>query len=149
VSAVQLPDAAATDALGRALAPLLRAGDSVALFGTLGAGKTSLCRGILQGLGFAGEVPSPTFPIVQSYAPPETRLPVWHVDLYRVEQAEELEELGLDEALYDGVLLIEWPERLPALWPGTLRLTLGEGVGGGRSLTARVPAAWETRWPPR
>ncbi len=149
MSAVQLPDPAATDALGRALAPLLRAGDSVALFGTLGAGKTSLCRGILQGLGFPGEVPSPTFPIVQSYAPPETRLPVWHVDLYRVEQAEELEELGLDEALYDGVLLIEWPERLPALWAGTLRLTLGEGVAGGRSLTAMVPAAWEKRWPPR
>jgi tRNA threonylcarbamoyladenosine biosynthesis protein TsaE len=94
-------------------------------------------------------VPSPTFPIVQSYAPPETRLPVWHVDLYRVEKAEELEELGLDEALYDGVLLIEWPERLPALWPGTLRLTLSEVVGGGRSLTAMVPAAWENRWPPR
>jgi tRNA threonylcarbamoyladenosine biosynthesis protein TsaE len=149
VSAIALPDAAATDAFGRALAPLLRAGDSVALFGTLGAGKTSLCRGILQGLGFPGEVPSPTFPIVQSYAPPETRLPVWHVDLYRVEQASELEELGLDEALYDGVLLIEWPERLPALWPSTLRLTLKEAAGGGRSLTALVPPAWGARWPPR
>ncbi len=148
MSAIELPDAAATHALGRALAPLLRPGDSVALFGSLGAGKTSLCRGILQGLGFPGEVPSPTFPIVQSYAPPETRLPVWHVDLYRVERAEELEELGLDEALYDGVLLIEWPERLPALWPGTLRLTLGEGGAGGRSLTAKVPPAWGGRWPP-
>ena len=147
MSALALPDAGATDAFGRALAPLLRAGDSIALFGSLGAGKTSLCRGILHGLGFEGEVPSPTFPIVQAYAPPETRLGVWHVDLYRVEQEEELEELGLDEALHDGVLLIEWPERLPALWRDTLRLTLEELAGGGRSLTASVPAAWGDRWP--
>lgn len=149
MSAVSLPDAEATDAFGRALAPLLRAGDSVALFGSLGAGKTSLCRGILHGLGFEGEVPSPTFPIVQAYAPPETRLPVWHVDLYRVEREDELEELGLDEALHDGVLLIEWPERLPALWRDTLRLTLTEAATGGRSLTDSVPAAWGDRWPPR
>ncbi len=149
MSVIALPDAAATDALGRAIAPLLRAGDSIALFGSLGAGKTSLCRGILHGLGFPGEVPSPTFPIVQPYAPPETRLPVWQVDLYRVEAPEELEELGLDEALYDGVLLIEWPERLPALWPNSLRLTLEPDSGGGRRLTASVPAAWGERWPPR
>ena len=148
MSAVELRDAAATEAFGRALAPLLRTGDSIALFGTLGAGKTSLCRGILHGLGFEGEVPSPTFPIVQAYAPPETLLPVWHVDLYRVEDAEELEEFGLDEALRDGVLLIEWPERLPALWPGTLRLTLTESRSGGRNLTAMVPPAWGDRWPP-
>lgn len=148
MSVIELQDAAATDAFGRALAPLLRAGDSIALFGSLGAGKTSLCRGILHGLGFPGEVPSPTFPIVQAYAPPETRLPVWHVDLYRVEDATELEEFGLDDALQDGVLLIEWPERLPALWPGTLRLTLSESQAGGRSLTALVPPAWGDRWPP-
>jgi tRNA threonylcarbamoyladenosine biosynthesis protein TsaE len=87
--------------------------------------------------------------MVQTYAPPDTRLPVWHVDLYRVEHGGELEELGLDDALYDAALLIEWPERLPALWPGTLRLTLGDAPGGGRSLTAMVPPAWEGRWPPR
>jgi tRNA threonylcarbamoyladenosine biosynthesis protein TsaE len=144
-----LPDPAATDAFGRRLAPLLRAGDSVALFGTLGAGKTSLCRGILHGLGFTGEVPSPTFPLVQAYAPPDTMLPVWHVDLYRIEHVEELEELGLDEAREEAALLIEWPERLPALWPETLRLTLSTAPGGGRRLTAGVPDAWGTRWPPR
>lgn len=146
---VMLQDAEATHAFGRRIAPLLGAGDSIALFGTLGAGKTSLCRGVLHGLGFAGEVPSPTFPLVQTYAPPEIRLPVWHIDLYRVEEPGELEELGLDDALYDAALLIEWPERLPALWPGTLRLTLCESPSGGRSLTALVPAAWEARWPPR
>lgn len=146
---IDLADAAATERLGEALAGRLRPGDAVALYGELGAGKTSLCRGVLRGLGFAGEVASPTFPIVLLYEPPETRLPVWHVDLYRIESADELEELGLDEARGDAVLLIEWPERLPALWPHALALTLAPNGAGGRSLTARVPAAWEERWPPR
>lgn len=149
VPAVHLPDAGATEAFGRALGKALRPGDVVALFGSLGAGKTTLARGILEGLGHDGDVASPTFPIVVTYDPPDTRLPAWHVDLYRIEEVEELEELGLDEARDDGVLLIEWPERLPALWPETLRLTLGEEAGGGRALTAKVPAAWEARWPPR
>ena len=144
-----LPDAQATEAFGRVLAARLRAGDVVALFGTLGAGKTTLARGILHGLGHAGDVASPTFPIVQTYEPPDTRLPAWHVDLYRIERAEELAELGLDEARQDGVLLIEWPERLPSLWPESLRLRLAPDAAGGRALTAEVPAAWGERWPPR
>jgi tRNA threonylcarbamoyladenosine biosynthesis protein TsaE len=94
-------------------------------------------------------VASPTFPIVQTYDPPDTRLPVWHVDLYRIEGPEELDELGLDEAREDGVLLIEWPERLPALWLGTLQLRLEPAATGGRALTALVPEAWGGRWPPR
>jgi tRNA threonylcarbamoyladenosine biosynthesis protein TsaE len=146
---IALPDAEATEALGRAIAGRLRAGDSLALFGPLGAGKTTLARGILSGLGFGGDVSSPTFPIVQTYEPPDTRLPAWHVDLYRIERAEELEELGLDEALDGGVLLIEWPERLPALWPETLQLRLQPDASGGRALTALVPPAWGDRWPPR
>jgi tRNA threonylcarbamoyladenosine biosynthesis protein TsaE len=147
--AVRLADAAATEAFGRALAGSLRTGDVVALFGGLGAGKTTLARGILQGLGHEGDVASPTFPIVVTYDPPDTRLPAWHVDLYRIEAAAELGELGLDEARADGVLLIEWPERLPALWPETLRLALAEDQDGGRALTAMVPPAWGARWPPR
>ena len=147
---MELADAEATEALGRAIAAQLVAGDTVALFGGLGAGKTTLARGILAGLGHSGDVASPTFPIVQTYSPPETRLPVWHVDLYRIEHPEELEELGLDEAQGDGVLLIEWPERLgPGLWPDTLRLHLSIAGKGERALTAEVPPAWEGRWPPR
>ena len=146
---MELIDAEATEKFGRDLAGRLRIGDVVALFGTLGAGKTTLARGILQGLGHAGDVASPTFPIVQTYEPPDTRLPAWHVDLYRIEKAEELEELGLDEARQDGVLLIEWPERLPWLWPESLRLHLEDGEAGGRALTAEVPDAWGERWPPR
>jgi tRNA threonylcarbamoyladenosine biosynthesis protein TsaE len=144
-----LPDAEATEAFGRALADRLRPGDVVALFGSLGAGKTTLARGVLLGLGVTGDVASPTFPIVQIYEPPETRIPAWHVDLYRIERAEELEELGLDDARRGGVLLIEWPERLPLLWPDSLRLTLGISAAGGRALTALVPEAWGERWPPR
>jgi tRNA threonylcarbamoyladenosine biosynthesis protein TsaE len=147
---IPLPDAHATEALGRALAPLLRAGDVVALFGDLGAGKTSLARGVLAALGLAEEAPSPTFAIVQPYAPPEVSLPVAHVDLYRLDEPEDAEELGLDELLEDGALLIEWPERLgAALWPEALRLAIEPDGNGGRRLTWTAPAPWEARWPPR
>ena len=137
-----------TEALGRRLATRLRTGDVVALFGDLGAGKTTLARGILAGLGHDGDVASPTFPIVISY---ESLVPpVWHVDLYRIEDPAELEELALDEALQDAALIIEWPERMgAALWPHSLRLTLRREGEGARALTAGVPAAWEARWPPR
>jgi tRNA threonylcarbamoyladenosine biosynthesis protein TsaE len=144
-----LPDAAATAAIGHALGTLLGAGDVVALFGDLGAGKTSLARGALAALGLAEEAPSPTFAIVQPYAPPEVVLPVAHVDLYRLSAPEDAEELGLEEWLEDGALLIEWPERLgDALWGQALRLTLAPEAAGGRRLTWAAPAAWEARWPP-
>jgi tRNA threonylcarbamoyladenosine biosynthesis protein TsaE len=146
---IRLKDAEATEAFGRALARRLQPGDVIALFGGLGAGKTTLARGMLEGLGYRGDVSSPTFPIVQTYQPPDTRLPTWHVDLYRIERPEELNELGLEEALVDGLLIIEWPERLPALWPGTLSLRLEADAPTGRALTAEVPAAWGGRWPPR
>ena len=138
----------ATEALGRLVAGQLGTGDVIALFGDLGAGKTTLARGILAGLGHGGEVASPTFPIVIPYD--GLRVPVWHVDLYRLEEPGEIEELALDEALEDGALIVEWPERMGrALWPHSLRLTLRREGEGARTLTAEVPAAWGTRWPPR
>lgn len=142
-----LADEAATDTFGRRLAARLAPGDIVLLSGDLGAGKTALARGILAGLGHAGEVPSPTFTLVQSYELPGVRLPVWHVDLYRLEDPGEVEELGLDEILADGVLIIEWPERAGGRWPEALHLTLADTGEGSRRLTARVPPAWEARWP--
>ncbi len=143
-----LESAAATERLGAAMALSLRVGDVVALFGELGAGKTTLTRGLLRGLGFEGDVASPTFPIVQPYE--ELDLPLWHVDLYRIEEPGEIEELALDEALADAALVIEWPERLgQALWADALRLHLVVAGEGARSLTAQVPPAWEGRWPPR
>lgn len=142
-----LADEAATDMFGRRLAARLAPGDVVLLSGDLGAGKTALARGILAGLGHAGEVPSPTFTLVQSYEVPGVRLPVWHVDLYRLEDPNEVEELGLDEILADGALVIEWPERAGGRWPEALHLTLTDSGEGSRRLTARVPPAWEARWP--
>lgn len=147
--ALALADAAQTEAMGASLARLLRAGDVVALAGPLGAGKTTLARGVLAALGLQGEAPSPSFGIVIAYDPPDVALPFWHVDLYRIEDAGEIAELGLDDALTDAALLIEWPERLGAgLWPDALRLTLQPEPDGGRRLTWAAPAAWEARWPP-
>jgi len=135
------------EAFGARLAPLLLPGDVIALEGDLGAGKTTLARGILRALGLAGEAPSPSFAIVQPYDPPEVRLPVLHVDLYRIEDPAEVEELGLDDARESGALLIEWPSRLgDGLWPDSLILAI-EGSGDvPRRLTATVPDAWGARW---
>lgn len=136
-------------ALGARLAAVARPGDVIALSGPLGAGKTSIARGLLAALGLEAEAPSPSFAIVQPYAPPEVRFPVLHVDLYRIEDPEEAEELGLDEARSDSLLLVEWPERLgDAWWRDALWLSLEVAPDGARALTAKVPAAWKDRWPP-
>lgn len=138
------------EAFGANLAGLLRAGDIVALTGDLGAGKTTLARGLLRGLGHGGEVPSPSFAIVQPYEPPAVRLPLAHVDLYRLESAAEVAELGLDEWLGDGALVVEWPDRLgEPLLARALRIAIDVDGTGARVLTVRVPDAWEGRWPPR
>lgn len=145
---LRLADAAATARLGRALAGRLAGGDTVLLEGGLGAGKTSFARAALAGLGLAGEAPSPSFALVIDYRPPELRLPVRHVDLYRLERRDELDELGLDERDAGDVLLVEWPERAgPGAWPDALRLALAPD-GVGRRLTWTAPPAWEPRWPP-
>jgi tRNA threonylcarbamoyladenosine biosynthesis protein TsaE len=142
---MRLADPEASEAFGARLAALARAGDVVTLSGPLGAGKTSIARGLLRALGLEGEAPSPSFAIVQHYAPPEVRLPVLHVDLYRLDDPAELEELGLDEARWDSLLLIEWPEH-GGRWDDALALTLAVEPDGARRLTARVPPAWEARW---
>ena len=101
-----------TAAAGRALAAMLAAGDVVLLYGDLGAGKTAFVRGLAEGLGVSrDEVSSPTFTLIQEYR--GGRLPLFHVDLYRIEDPREFDELGLDEVAEEGVLAIEWAERLP------------------------------------
>jgi tRNA threonylcarbamoyladenosine biosynthesis protein TsaE len=142
-----LRDEAATIKAGEELARAARAGDVIALSGPLGVGKTTLARGFLAASGHRGEVPSPSFAIVQPYEDLEP--PVWHVDLYRIESPSELNELGLDSAT-DAVLLIEWPERVGVdVWPEALTLSLEFESDGERILTAKVPPSWEGRWPPR
>jgi tRNA threonylcarbamoyladenosine biosynthesis protein TsaE len=134
-------------ALAFSLAAFLRPGDVVALQGDLGAGKTTFARALLRGLGWAGEVPSPTYTLVQGYEPPDVRVPVWHVDLYRLDDPGDADALGLFET--DAALVIEWPERLGARLPAeALRLAISGSGDAPRLLTSIVPKAWEGRWPP-
>jgi tRNA threonylcarbamoyladenosine biosynthesis protein TsaE len=113
--ALTVTSEAETEALGRRIAAQLKAGDAVALSGGLGAGKTALARAIIRTFLPKEEVPSPTFTLVQTYD--VGAFSIWHVDLYRVKARSEIRELGLDEALDAGVLIIEWPDRMAELLP--------------------------------
>lgn len=140
-----LQDAAASESLGARLAPLLRARDVVALQGDLGAGKTTLARGLLRALAGAPdmEVPSPTFTLVEVYE--FSALAVWHFDLYRLKRPEDAWELGLEQALGEAVSLIEWPERLADLIPAE-RLEIHLAMdGGGRRADLAGSAGWAAR----
>jgi tRNA threonylcarbamoyladenosine biosynthesis protein TsaE len=115
---------AETAAMGRDLAQSLRAGDTVLLRGELGAGKTAFVRGLAEGLGIPAEdVSSPTFTLIQEYR--GGRLPLFHVDLYRLDDPREIDDLGLEEIAADGVLAIEWAEKLPRPLAGAITVQLG------------------------
>ncbi|MGP1394150.1 MAG: tRNA (adenosine(37)-N6)-threonylcarbamoyltransferase complex ATPase subunit type 1 TsaE [Inquilinaceae bacterium] len=114
---IDLPDEAATAALAARLAGRLRRGDVIALGGDLGAGKTAFARALIGTMaGAAVEVPSPTFTLVQAYDLPAGT--VYHFDLYRLTAPDEVVELGWDDARADGIVLVEWPDRLGPLVPG-------------------------------
>jgi len=127
-----LADPDATARLAAALAPLLRAGDVVALRGELGTGKTTFARALIRALTGSGEeVPSPTFTLVQTYA--AATFDIWHFDLYRLEKPEDAIELGIEDAMADGVTLIEWPEKLGPWLPADrleVRLSYTDGEAG-------------------
>ncbi len=140
---LSLDSAEATARLGAAIAAALRAGDAVLLWGGLGAGKSTLARGLIRALARPDEeVPSPTFTLVQFY---ETAPSVAHFDLYRLTASEEAFELGLDEALDNGAILVEWPQRLGSRLPPD-RLDI-ELAGSGERRTARIVphGAWKGR----
>lgn len=127
-----LPDLAATQALAAKIAATLRKGDIVALSGDLGAGKTEFARALLRSLGVTGDVPSPTFTLLQTYECGD--LLISHFDLYRLQGPEELEEIGWQDALADGVVIVEWPERAgPYLPPKKLALHFDMDAAGIRS----------------
>lgn len=132
--AVSLVDAEATRRAGAALAARVRGGDAIALVGDLGAGKTTFVTGLVAALG-GGTAASPTFALVNEY--PGGRLIVWHVDLYRIERAAELVELGLDDVLGDprGICLVEWADRFAVMPADHLRLDLAH-AGDARTLVA-------------
>tara|TARA_R110002095_G_scaffold87238_4_gene76005 strand:- start:3263 stop:3742 length:480 start_codon:yes stop_codon:yes gene_type:complete len=142
-----LQDEEATVALAIALARLSQVGDVIYLKGTLGMGKSTFARAFIRHLAKNSnlEVPSPTFTLVQSYL--DLPLPVWHLDLYRLENPEEVEELGLDEALSTAVSLIEWPERLGTItFPNTVILTLESGkTADQRQVHLSGDASWKDR----
>ncbi|MGH6861148.1 MAG: tRNA (adenosine(37)-N6)-threonylcarbamoyltransferase complex ATPase subunit type 1 TsaE [Phyllobacterium sp.] len=142
---VQLEDGTDTERLGQDLSLALQKGDLIALSGDLGAGKSTLARGLIRTIAGddAYEVPSPTFTLVQSY--PDLRLPVSHVDLYRLSSAHEVDELGLDEALEDGIVLVEWPERGEGALPAAkVQVTL-EIDGDGRKAVIESAGATMAR----
>ena len=145
---VELPDLAAVAAFGARIAGQLRPGDVVALSGGLGAGKTTLAREIIAALGHVGEVPSPTFTIVETYAPPDVRLSLVHADFYRLERPAEADELGLDDYREDSALIAEWPEHVGGFSsePGCLAISL-EIAGKGRQAVVEPGEAWLGRLP--
>lgn len=142
---LDLPDEAATAALARGLAAHARAGDVIALSGELGAGKTTFARAFIRARGGGEEVPSPTFTLVQVYELPGPA--VWHFDLYRLEQAEQAWELGIEEAFAEGISLIEWPDRLGTLLPARrldIHFAFGESSQARRA-TLSGGAEWQAR----
>jgi len=147
---IHLADEAATRAAGAALGGVLRAGDAVALVGDLGAGKTTFVQGVAAGAGVSAPVTSPSFALIQEYP---ARVPLVHADLYRIDRARELDEIGLDEHVRAGAaaVLVEWADRFPVLPRDHLRIALtiaGDGRGlvadaGGPRAQALL-AAWAT-----
>ena len=141
----RLEGEAATARLGAAVAAELKPGDVVCLSGPLGAGKSTLARGLIRSLTTANEeVPSPTFTLVQFY---DGATPVAHFDLYRLTSPDEAFELGLDEALEDGAAVIEWPQRLEGrLPPDRLDIEIAfDETGEGRRARLTPHGAWEGR----
>jgi tRNA threonylcarbamoyladenosine biosynthesis protein TsaE len=144
---IPLPDTAATETLGARIAGLLRPGDVIALNGGLGAGKTTLARAIIAALGHTGEVPSPSFAIIEMYDPPATRLPVVHADFYRLNRPEEIEEIGLDDYRHGAAMIAEWPDHAGGFDHERACLSIDLQVGDGvRCAIVRPGADWLGRW---
>jgi tRNA threonylcarbamoyladenosine biosynthesis protein TsaE len=144
---IALPDPAATDAMGAALARAIRPGDTVLLSGDLGAGKSALARAAIAALlaedGREEEIPSPSFTLVQSYE--AARGEIWHVDVYRLAGPEDCAELGLEEAFGTAIVFVEWPDRLGWLTPARrLEIALDFApVGEGRVARVRFVGRWD------
>lgn len=145
---IELPDLAAMERFGRAIAENLRVGDVVALSGGLGSGKTTLARAIIAGLGHEGEVPSPSFAIVECYDPPAVRLPLVHADFYRLANPAEADEIGLDDYRDGAALVAEWPDHAGGFAdePACLSVTL-EIAEEGRIAIVEAGPDWLGRVP--
>lgn len=145
---IELPDLEAMERFGVAIAAVLRTGDVVALSGGLGAGKTTLARAVIAALGHKGEIPSPSFAIVELYEPPLVRLPLVHADFYRLKHPAEAGEIGLDDYRQGAALLAEWPEHAGgfAHEPACLSIAL-EVAEDGRIAVVEPGRDWLGRLP--
>lgn len=150
--AIDLPELEAVTRFGQRIAAQLQPGDVVALSGGLGAGKTTLSRAIIAALGYDGEVPSPTFTIIETYDAPPLKLPVVHADFYRLESPDELIEIGLDEYREGAVLIAEWPGKAGGFEHEAACLSielqsLDEAAQSGRIAIAHGGLDWVGRMP--
>jgi N-acetylmuramate 1-kinase len=138
---IPLPDLSATEALAHKLAPLLKKGDFLSLEGGLGTGKTALARALLQALGVKGTIESPTFTMVQRYETPD--FPANHFDLFRLKKVNELDDIGWNGALADGLAIVEWSERAESRMPPD-RLSLTFSLSGTyeRTCTLKGYGKW-------
>ena len=144
---IALTDMAATRALGQRIAERIRMGDVVALSGGLGAGKTTLAREIIAALGHRGDVPSPSFAILQLYDGPDLRVPVLHADFYRIDDEREVDELGLEHYRDEAAMIAEWPENVGGFAHETTCLSVAlEHGDGARRAIVRGHADWLERW---
>jgi tRNA threonylcarbamoyladenosine biosynthesis protein TsaE len=145
---VDLPNLAAMESFGARIAAQLRPYDVVSLEGDLGAGKTTLARAILKALGHEGDVPSPTFTIIERYDAPTLRLPVVHADFYRLDEPSELRELGLEDYRDEAAMIAEWPDKVGGFShePACIAVKL-ETVGQGRRAIVEAGPDWLERMP--
>ncbi len=142
---VALPDPAATVRWGEALSHLLPAGAILLLQGDLGSGKTTLVQGLAQGLGITAPVTSPTFALIQEY--PEGRIPLYHLDLYRLD-SQEVQQLYPEyywQEAAPGIVAIEWPERLP-MWPASYLHLCWQSMASGRRVTLTAQGEAPQEW---
>jgi tRNA threonylcarbamoyladenosine biosynthesis protein TsaE len=153
VTTITTHSESATSAVGREVAATLSAGAVVLLYGDLGAGKTAFVRGLAEGLGVApAEVSSPTFTLVQEYR--GGRLTLFHVDLYRLNDSREIDDLGLDEITADGVVAVEWADKLegatrlkPSRSDHIVEVRLTHGDGDTRTLSINYPITQSPNYP--
>ncbi len=140
---------AGTEAWAHHIAGILRRGDTLFLKGDLGAGKTALARALIQAMSPESvDVPSPTFTLVQTYPALLNGEPAtcWHTDLYRLESPAEIIELGLEDALEEGILLVEWPERAPSMLPDdALQIHISVTGETKRHMDCYGPPSWQLR----
>ena len=148
---LDLADLSATQRFAHTLAPLIQQGDVITLKGAIGVGKTAFARALIQALGGTEEVPSPTFTLVQTYH--LDQLTVWHFDLYRLRYPMDIYELGIEEAMIEGLSLIEWPERMKpySIYQG-IEISFLFHVDGTRKVTVTPHGNWRDRlqqlnWP--